>query len=376
MNKKILVIDDHPETLDIIQQVLTEHGYHVITAASGSEGLAKAESEAPHLILIDGVMPEIDGWTVCRRLRQSPRHAHTPLILFSATNDPAQKLAGFDAGANDYLVKPTEPDELLERIKDLLQPRSPDANEAFKTEEVMSPKIQPPVTPQDRAHAGQLIVVLGTRGGVGTTTVAMNLAASLASQGQETLLVDMDLQQGHIALYLNQPVKQGLHNLTEETAVFTAAKTEQLASTLAVHHDHKLRLVLTQGDLFAQQAPPPKETTSDLFQHWRQNGTTIVVDGGHGVLTPLRAIIETADHILLCLQPERIALTAARRLILNWRKTLAARTVVSPILLDFSEHNDLPRQPIEQFIGQPLTAVWQQPLFRHLHGDLCVGMWQ
>lgn len=127
MAYKILVIDDHPETLSIIQRVLQQQGYQVLGARSGFRGLTLAESENPDLVMVDGMMPEMDGWEVCRRLRATPKLAKIPIIMFTAVDEAEQKLAGFDAGADDYLTKPTEPDELVERVKTILDNRTPNA---------------------------------------------------------------------------------------------------------------------------------------------------------------------------------------------------------------------------------------------------------
>ncbi|MCA9896534.1 MAG: response regulator, partial [Anaerolineales bacterium] len=89
---KILVIDDHPETLSIIQRVLQQHGYNVLGARSGFRGLSLAESENPDMVLVDGMMPEMDGWEVCRRLRAMPKLGDMPIIMFTAVDEAEQKL--------------------------------------------------------------------------------------------------------------------------------------------------------------------------------------------------------------------------------------------------------------------------------------------
>jgi two-component system, OmpR family, response regulator len=124
---KILVIDDHPETLSIIQRVLQQQGYNVLGARSGFRGLSLAESENPDLIMVDGMMPEMDGWEFCRQIRATTRLADIPIIMFTAVDEADQKLAGFDAGADDYLTKPTEPAELIERVKMILDNHPPKA---------------------------------------------------------------------------------------------------------------------------------------------------------------------------------------------------------------------------------------------------------
>src|SRR5690606_1914854 len=107
MSKKILVIDDHSETVRLIEMTLRRHGYQVIGCESGAEGLAWAATELPDLVLLDLMMPDMDGHTVCRKLREDRRLRDVPVIVFTAKSEVQDKKDLFDAGANDYLVKPT-----------------------------------------------------------------------------------------------------------------------------------------------------------------------------------------------------------------------------------------------------------------------------
>ncbi|HFQ94388.1 MAG TPA: response regulator, partial [Anaerolineae bacterium] len=217
LSYKILAIDDHPETLSIIQQVLEQHGYDVTATNSATHGISLAEVELPDLVLVDGMMPEMDGWEVCRRLRAMPALADVRIIMFSAVSEAEQKLAGFDAGADDYLTKPTEPMELIDRVNTLLEnvtpkPR-PDQAPAQKTQALPESKLPSLSSVFDEPEESTLVAVLGVRGGSGATTLAINLAASLAHSQRATTLVDLDLAQGHVAHYLKQNGRNGLNAL-------------------------------------------------------------------------------------------------------------------------------------------------------------------
>ncbi|MEJ2748165.1 MAG: response regulator [Anaerolineae bacterium] len=120
MTYKILAVDDHPETLDIVVITLKQYGYDVVSTTLPREALKLAEAEKPDLVLLDVNMPEISGLEVCRRLRANPDLATVPIIMFTAEDEPYQKLAGFDAGADDYLTKPTDPEEMIARIEGIL----------------------------------------------------------------------------------------------------------------------------------------------------------------------------------------------------------------------------------------------------------------
>ncbi len=115
--KKILVIDDDENILDSIQDFLEEKGYFIVTARDGMKGLELAEKEAPSLILLDVGLPEINGYNVCKKIRDIPALRHTPIIMLTAHSLDTDELSGFKAGADDYLTKPFKPARLLARIE-------------------------------------------------------------------------------------------------------------------------------------------------------------------------------------------------------------------------------------------------------------------
>lgn len=118
---KILVIDDDSAINELIKINLELKGYEVVQAFNGVEGFAKAKQEEPNLIVLDVMMPEVDGFTVAQRIRQCAEIADTPIIMLTALSELNDKVNGFNIGVDDYLTKPFEIDELLVRVRALLK---------------------------------------------------------------------------------------------------------------------------------------------------------------------------------------------------------------------------------------------------------------
>ncbi|MBA3533024.1 MAG: response regulator, partial [Ardenticatenales bacterium] len=113
----ILIVDDEPGGRIVLEGVLISQGYNLAFASDGPEALEKARELAPDLILLDVMMPGMDGYEVCRRLRATPRLAEIPIVLLTALNDRESRLRGLQAGADDFLTKPFDREELRARVK-------------------------------------------------------------------------------------------------------------------------------------------------------------------------------------------------------------------------------------------------------------------
>jgi two-component system phosphate regulon response regulator PhoB len=118
---KILVVDDEPDAIELIRFNLKAGGYEVLTAVDGDEALKKARAHLPDLIILDLMLPEVDGLEVCKILRRDPRLSSTPIIMLTAKAAEIDRVLGLELGADDYVTKPFSPRELVLRVKRLLR---------------------------------------------------------------------------------------------------------------------------------------------------------------------------------------------------------------------------------------------------------------
>lgn len=137
---KILVVDDEPDAIELIGFNLKSAGYEVITAEDGNEALKKARVFLPSLILLDLMIPEVDGLEVCKILRRDPHTAGIPIIMVTAKAAELDRILGLELGANDYVTKPFSPRELVLRVKNLLS------------------RSGPPEEKRDRYQVGELVI--------------------------------------------------------------------------------------------------------------------------------------------------------------------------------------------------------------------------
>ena len=118
---KILLVDDEPDILEIVGYNLSNEGYQIITAENGQEAVKKAKKEIPHLIILDVMMPEMDGIEACEIIRKNPDLKNTIVTFLTARGEDYSQVAGFDSGADDYITKPIKPKVLVSKVKALLR---------------------------------------------------------------------------------------------------------------------------------------------------------------------------------------------------------------------------------------------------------------
>lgn len=123
---KILVVDDEPDAVELVAFNLRQAGHTVTTAADGAEALQKARTQLPDLIVLDVMLPELDGFEVCKLLRRDPATAHIPIIMLTAKAAEVDRVLGLELGADDYVVKPFSPRELLLRVRKVLTRAKPE----------------------------------------------------------------------------------------------------------------------------------------------------------------------------------------------------------------------------------------------------------
>ncbi len=233
MSEKILIIDDDLDTLRLVGLMLQRQGYQISAATNGQQGLDKAFEEDPDLILLDIMMPDMDGYEVTRRLRRNPSTMETPILMFTAKTQLDDKVIGFEVGANDYLTKPTHPSELQARVKTLLS-RANDKKGAVGA------------ASRDESH-GYVIGVLGARGGLGTTSLALNLAASLHSRTKSDVIVaEMLPGQGVLSLDMGATNPKGLVDLLSVTKLNEITR-DKVRESIVGHPPPTMKLLLSDS---------------------------------------------------------------------------------------------------------------------------------
>ena len=136
--QKILVVDDEPDILDLISYNLTREGYQVFTATNGRLAIEKAKEENPDLIILDVMMPVMDGIEACRLMRAMPEFKNTFVIFLTARSEEYSEIAGFHVGADDYIAKPIKPRALMSRINAILRRNSQEVVEAVSDKVTIS----------------------------------------------------------------------------------------------------------------------------------------------------------------------------------------------------------------------------------------------
>jgi pilus assembly protein CpaE len=228
MPEKILIIDDDLDTLRLVGLMLQKQGYMISAASNGAQGLAKAFEERPDLILLDVMMPDMDGYEVTRRLRKNPATVSIPVLLFTAKTQLDDKVMGFEVGADDYLTKPTHPTELQAHVKALLA-------RSIKRD------AQGIVTAVHEHH-GYVIGVLAARGGLGVTSVASNLAASLFARAQtEVVCAELTPGRGTLAADFGISNQVSLNEILHGTV---AEVTREKVQSALIPHNSGLKLLL------------------------------------------------------------------------------------------------------------------------------------
>jgi two-component system alkaline phosphatase synthesis response regulator PhoP len=130
---KILLVDDEQDILEIVGYNLSQEGYQIVTAANGKEAIAKAKKELPQLIIMDVMMPEMDGIEACENIRRIPELSQVIITFLTARSEDYSQVAGFDAGADDYIAKPIKPKLLVSKVKALLRRLKHDEGKGSET---------------------------------------------------------------------------------------------------------------------------------------------------------------------------------------------------------------------------------------------------
>jgi DNA-binding response OmpR family regulator len=288
MAEKILLVDDDLDTLRLVGLMLQRQGYQIRAASDGPQALAMVESEIPDLVLLDIMMPDMDGYEVARRLRANPRATDVPIIMFTAKAQIDDKVMGFEAGADDYLTKPIQPRELIAHMKAVLS-------------RVQKRQVTTTDTKDTPLERGYMLGVISVKGGLGVSTVALNLGIALhQEQKKDVIVADFRPGQGTIGLELGYMRSDGLNRLLQRKPnEITARDIESEIIT----HPSGIRLLLSShhpGDARYLSAVANFEA---MAVHLVRMARYIVLDLGPGLSPINEKIINICDELIIVVEP-------------------------------------------------------------------------
>lgn len=295
MAEKILVVDDDLETLRLVGLMLQKQGYHVITAASGEEGLLVAARERPDLILLDIMMPGLDGFEVTRKLRQNPETSSIPILIFTAKSQVEDKIEGYEAGADDYLTKPIHPAELIAHIKALL-------GRSRARREASLPR-------------GYVLGLIAAKGGIGLSTLALNLGLACYQRSKsEVILAELRLGEGTWAEALSLHDDQGLKNLlslSSSEITRSAVENNLLRTTFGVRLLLAPRRIESYNLLFSGMA----EKLINITRHLATLANLVILDIGTPFLPGYLDLLNQCDEVMVVAESQPFTLKLTRRLL-------------------------------------------------------------
>ena len=293
MTWRILIVDDDVDALKLIGLMLEKKGYDIDAATTGTQGLEKALEQKPDLIILDVMMPDMDGYRVAQQLRKSPETEKIPILFFTAKTSINDKISGFQAGGDDYLTKPIHPAELISRVEALLQ----------RSARTMAEEEQ-----------GKLIAFLPVKGGVGNSTLALNAALEFAKlrPDQKTVFVELKDGGGSAAMQVGMTGKQGVQSLIKQEG-FTL--TREAVEAQMIKH--------SSGLFILPSSARPAGIVPALTEDFVRRLLRILLTDYNFVLMDLpprldaigAEVLRAADYVVISLEPNKIVMNLTEEML-------------------------------------------------------------
>jgi CheY-like chemotaxis protein len=337
MAEKVLLVDDDIDTLRLVGLMLQRQGYEVRLADGGQQALAMVQGEKPDLVLLDIMMPVMDGYEVARHLRADRATAEIPIIMFTAKSQVDDKVMGFEAGADDYLTKPTQPRELFAHVK-----------------AVLSRAGKPNTHSLTWAEPGEMIGIVAAKGGLGVSTTALNLGIALHEPyKKEVIVAEFRPGQGTIGLELGIKDTDGLNRLLMMKPVDITPR--EIEAEL-VSHPSGIRLLLS--------SPRPRdgrylsliENFKSIAHNIRYLSCFTILDLGPSISPLSEKVVKQCDEMLIVVEPIPQTIVQTKALITDLMSLgikeeniliILINRVRSEINLSWSQVQDQLERPIE-----------------------------
>jgi pilus assembly protein CpaE len=337
---RVLLIDDEPFYYKLLNRPMKDAGHEFDYSKTGKEGLAKISATKPEVIIVDLRLPDISGHDILARLRRDSEFSNIPVIVITAKNELGDKLKAFELGADDYLIKPFQPEELVARMRILAR-----RGRAMKIVSQMEKNDEKLTT---------IIAVHSLRGGVGTTSISVNLALALNQiWAKNTLLVDAVFSAGQVAMMLNVKPKFSWEDFTE---IELKSIDEELIDNIATKHPSGLSFIA------APRSPIAVDTFSDefwkiVFSKLAKQYEFIVIDTAHDFTDVTIQMLNFANNLVLVMAPEMSSLRAAMSALDIYDKLDFPAEKVKLMLNSNSSIVGIKQAQIEKVLGRQLDFV-------------------
>jgi DNA-binding response OmpR family regulator len=340
MPELILIVDDDIDTLKLVGLMLERKGYEIIAANTGKKALKLTQEKIPDLILLDIMMPEMDGYEVARRLREKPETANIPIIMFTAKSQTEDKIQGLEAGADAYITKPTQPRELFAQVKAILK---------------RAPK-QPPPAQASPGEVGTLIGVLAAKGGIGVSTLATNLAISIHKETNEnTILSDFRPGMGTISLDL------GFGNTTGFTNFLKGERniTERELEGSLINHKSGVKTFLSSPHPEHAKYITREKTFQEIANRLRYLGSYTILDLGSSLIPMIAEVTQLCDQIILCVEPAPHNVQQTKELYQALIENGIGEGRITSVLINRQRSSiQLSWEQVEEQLGRPIATVF------------------
>lgn len=336
---RVLLIDDEQFYFKLIRNALKEADYELEYAKTSTEGLARIPSFEPEMLIVDLKLPEIDGFQILERLRRDPKFGIVPVIVITSKDELSEKLRAFELGADDYLVKPFQPEELVARMG-ILARRGRALRIAQK--EAISAK---PAT---------VITVHSLRGGLGSSSIVVNLGLAFHKLwGKQTLLMDGVLTAGQVALMLDAKPTATWENLV---GVETENIDDAVVAEMMGVHKSGIRYI----------ASPRYPIAADTFSHEalrafmeqiKALNDFVVIDTSHDFSDMTIHMLSMSGTILLVMAPELASLRTAMSALEIYDRLGIPLEKVRIVLNNNSSNPAIKQAQLEKVLRRPIDFV-------------------
>jgi pilus assembly protein CpaE len=293
MADKVLIVDDDVQTLRLVGLMLERQGYKILAANNGTQALQMAHTEHPDVILLDVMMPDVDGYEVTRRLRKDPDTANIPVLMFTAKTQVDDKIVGYEAGADDYLAKPIHPAELTAHLRALLQ--------------------RSRVRAVPSKERGYVVGVLAAKGGVGVSTLALNLAIAYHQKTKvEVIAAELRPGQGTWSGELSHTFSEGLGNILRMRAQdITATSIENEMARMP----YGIRLLMASPKSKDTELMKNTEQLEALVENLPLLAKLVLLDIGTNFIPGYEMLLGHCNEVVVVTEPFPASVQRTRSLI-------------------------------------------------------------